>query len=399
MPSLAPPRTRLSGVDAARGLALFGMMAIHVLPAYDQDYQPTLTWLLFSGKAAALFALLAGVSLSFTTRTARQERGAPLTAARWSVAARAGLIMALGLLIAYVDMPAYIILAYYGAMFLLAVPLLGVSTRTLAVAAAGFAVLGPVLMQLLRDRLPEPGYDPTFAAVLTDPGVFLSQVLLTGAYPALPWMAYICTGLIIGRLRLERIKVQLVLLGTGIALAAGAWLGSMLLLNGPAQGMDRLLESEQGLSTTQLGEILIWGTEGYLPTSSWWWLALAAPHSTTPLDLLHTIGVAMAALGAMLLLSRFAAKILLVFSAPGRMTLTFYCAHLLFLGTGVLAEQPYLSLSVQIAVVILLAVVWQRAEKQGPLEKMVARGAGAARDAVLRRAPHTGAPNAGAPKN
>ena len=392
MPSLAPPRTRLSGVDAARGLALFGMMAIHVLPAYDQDYQPTLTWLAFAGKAAALFALLAGVSLSFTTRAARQERGVSLTAARWSVAARAGMIMALGLLIAYVDMPAYIILAYYGAMFLLAVPLLGSSIRTLAVAAAGFTVLGPVLMQVLRDQLPEPGYDPTFATVLTEPGVFLSQLLLTGAYPALPWMAYICTGLIIGRLRLERIRVQLALLGTGIALAAGAWLGSILLLNGPAGGLDRLLESQQGLTEGQLGEIFVWGTKGYLPTSSWWWLALVAPHSTTPLDLLHTIGVAMAVLGAMLVLSRFAAKILLPFSAPGRMTLTLYCAHLLFLGTGVLADQPYLSLSLQIAAVILLAVIWQRAGRQGPLEKMVARGSGAVRDAVLRRAPHTGVP-------
>ena len=387
MTSPVPPRTRLLGVDAARGLALFGMMAIHVLPAYGPDYEPTLIWTLLAGKAAALFALLAGVSLSFTTRAARQERGRTLTAARWSVAARAVMIMALGLMIAFVDMPAYIILAYYGAMFLLAIPLLGLSTRALAMAAAGFAVLAPILMTALRDSLPAPGYDPTFATVFTDPGVFLSQLLLTGTYPALPWMAYICTGLIIGRLRLDRPRVQLVMLGTGAALAAGAWLGSLLLVKGPGRGVDRLLESGQGLTTGQLESTLVWGPEGYLPTSSWWWLTLAAPHSTTPFDLLHTIGVATAVLGAMLLLSRYAVKALTPLSAPGRITLTLYCAHLLFLRTGLLADQPYLSLFLQVAAFILFAVIWQRAGRQGPLEKIIARGSGAARNAVLHRAP------------
>ncbi|MCQ1951298.1 DUF1624 domain-containing protein [Arthrobacter sp. zg-Y859] len=387
MSSVATSRPRLSGVDAARGLALFGMMAIHVLSAVSEDGEPTLTWLLFAGKAAALFALLAGVTLAFTTRRARTEGGHFLVAARWSVAARAGLVTTLGLAIAYVDMDAFIILAYYGAMFLLAIPLLGVSTRTLLVAAAGFALLGPILMQGLRDYLPEPGFDPTFTTVLTEPGVFLSQLLLTGTYPAIPWLAYIAAGLAIGRMSLDRPSVQLGLLGFGAALAAAAWLGSQLLLAGP--GFDRLLASEPDLRTGDLQEILVWGTEEYLPTSSWWWLSIAAPHTTTPFDLLHTIGVAAGVLGAMLLVSRFAGKALLLLSAPGRMTLTLYCAHLLFLGTGALVDLPEFSLWLQITVFVIFAVIWQLAGKQGPLEKLVSRGAAAARESVLRRHPDT----------
>ncbi|MCC3302715.1 heparan-alpha-glucosaminide N-acetyltransferase domain-containing protein [Arthrobacter sp. zg-Y895] len=385
MSSLATSRPRLSGVDAARGLALFGMMAIHLLPAAGEDVEPTLTWLLFAGKAAALFALLAGVTLAFTTRSARTEGGHFLAAARRSVAARAGLVTALGLAIAYVDMDAFIILAYYGAMFLLAVPLLGVSTRTLLVAAAAFALLGPILLQGLRDYLPAPGFDPTFSTVFTEPGVFLSQLLLTGTYPAIPWLAYIAAGLAIGRMSLDRPRVQLVLLGSGSALAAAAWFGSRLLLAGP--GFDRLLASEPDLSPDDLQGILVWGTEEYLPTSSWWWLSIAAPHSTTPFDLLHTIGVATAVLGAMLLVSRFAGKALLLLSAPGRMTLTLYCTHLLFLGTGALADLPVISLWLQITAFVIFAVIWQRAGKQGPLEKLVSRGAASARDSVLRRHP------------
>ncbi|MCQ1988180.1 heparan-alpha-glucosaminide N-acetyltransferase domain-containing protein [Arthrobacter sp. zg-Y844] len=374
-------------MDAARGLALFGMMAIHVLPAADEDVEPTLTWLLFAGKAAALFALLAGVTLAFTTRKARTEGGHFLAAARWSLAARAGLVTALGLAIAYVDMDAFIILAYYGAMFLLAVPLLGVSTRTLFIAAAGFALLGPALMQGLRDYLPAPGYDPTFSTVVTEPGVLASQLLLTGTYPAIPWLAYIAAGLAIGRMSLDRTRVQLVLLGSGAALAAAAWFGSRLLLAGP--GFDRLLASEPYLGSDDLQGILVWGTDGYLPTSSWWWLSIAAPHSTTPFDLLHTMGVATGVLGAMLLVARFAGKALLLLSAPGRMTLTLYCTHLLFLGTGALADLPEFSLWLQIIAFVIFAVIWQRAGKQGPLEKLVSRGAASARDSVLRRHPDT----------
>ncbi|BAS08300.1 hypothetical protein AHiyo4_17220 [Arthrobacter sp. Hiyo4] len=63
------PRTsqavgRLRGIDAARGLALLGMMATHLLPTFEANADLTPTWigLTFSGRAAALFAVLAGVA-------------------------------------------------------------------------------------------------------------------------------------------------------------------------------------------------------------------------------------------------------------------------------------------------------------------------------------------------
>ena len=56
---------RVVAVDAARGLALVGMTAVHFLPdAYPDNDRPTLSWLLFAGDSAALFALLAGVALA-----------------------------------------------------------------------------------------------------------------------------------------------------------------------------------------------------------------------------------------------------------------------------------------------------------------------------------------------
>ena len=52
--------TQALAVDAARGLALVGLTAVHFLPqSYPDNDRPTLSWLLFAGDSAALFALLA----------------------------------------------------------------------------------------------------------------------------------------------------------------------------------------------------------------------------------------------------------------------------------------------------------------------------------------------------
>ena len=62
-------RDRLDGIDLARGAALLAMMATHILPTLTQAPASgvwSATWVgtVLSGRAAALFAVLAGVSLT-----------------------------------------------------------------------------------------------------------------------------------------------------------------------------------------------------------------------------------------------------------------------------------------------------------------------------------------------
>ena len=72
-PPVATPDTRLPsarrilGVDAARGVALIGMMSIHIAPAIGTDGSTSTTYLIASGRSAALFALLAGVGLALAS--------------------------------------------------------------------------------------------------------------------------------------------------------------------------------------------------------------------------------------------------------------------------------------------------------------------------------------------
>ena len=68
-------RPRLAGVDAARAVALVGMMATHLEPLEDEAGRPTPVGVLFDGRASALFAVLAGVSIALMTGGVSPRRG------------------------------------------------------------------------------------------------------------------------------------------------------------------------------------------------------------------------------------------------------------------------------------------------------------------------------------
>ena len=375
------------GVDAARGLALLAMMAIHILPAWNEDLEPTLSWSLFAGRGVALFALLAGLSLALSSGGRRRLEGSALSAARAGIAVRALIIMVIGLLLGYLDIEAQVILAYYGVMFLLALPLLRLSARALTWIAGAVALLMPFVMQGVRDFLPAPGEEqPTFTGLFTHFGETAGQLLFTGVYPALPWMAYICAGLAIGRLDLRSRRVQTALLAAGCGLAVLTTLASAFFL-GPGGGRRHLIEINGGSSAgaRMVREILVWGPDPALPTDSWWWLAGLAPYSSTPLAILNTIGISVAVLAALLMMERQARRFLFPLAAMGSMTLTLYTGHLLLLATGLLADFPMVSLLVQIALVAAFALIWHRMKGQGPLERLVSRAVNRTRAAVLAR--------------
>ena len=378
---------RLIGVDATRGLALLGMMAVHALWAYDEDGTITWTYAVSAGRSAATFALLAGVGIAFVTRRRRVERGDRRAAAA-SLAARAGVIGVVGLLLGGTDAGlATVILAYYAVLFVLAIPAVFLSTRVLIALGSTIAVVVPALSHLIRPHLPDSADgNVSLAQLLQDPLGLLTQLTVTGLYPALPWMAYVCIGIAVGRMRLSERGTAVRLLAVGSTLAVGAWVLSSILL-GTLGGREQLYASatENSLSRTDVEDTLIFGGGGVTPTDTWWWLATAAPHTTTPLDLVHTIGVATALLGGMLLLARRYGNVLTPIAAAGSMTLTLYTAHVLFLNSpwDVLgATSGYL---LQVIVALGFAIAWRAAVGRGPLEALAADAASAARQAVVRR--------------
>ncbi len=365
----AEPRTgrrvRLAGVDAARGLAVLGMVAVHVLPTTTEDGGATLPEQIAGGRSSAAFAVLAGVGVALATR-----RGTDVWRQRLRLLLRALLIGALGLQLGGLDVDVAVILAYYAVFFVLLLPFLGWPPRRLLALAATVALLAPVLSLRVRPSLPDEGFaNPTWES-LQDPARLLSDLLLAGVYPAVPWAAYLLTGLAVGQFALDRTSTALRLAAAGAALWGAASAASALLL-GPLGGylaIGELIDvDDPAVVAREIGPSFF----GNVPTDSWWFLAVDARHSSTTPDLVATTGTALLALGLCLLLTRRTGTLLAPLSAVGSMPLTVYSAHLLVLHWTD-SDDPTRYYLLQVGTALVVAPLWRRYVGRGPLEALLA---------------------------
>ncbi|MFH5822974.1 heparan-alpha-glucosaminide N-acetyltransferase domain-containing protein [Georgenia sp. AZ-5] len=397
-PAAAPAQTggqrpdrkggRLIGVDVARGIALLGMMAVHLFSPATPDGDMSLPWIIAAGKSAALFAVLAGVGIAFSAGRDRLQ-GRRHAAVAVSLVVRAVIIGVVGLLIGslvHLD-AARVILPYYAVLFVLAIPLLRLRVRSLALLGAAVAVLMPVASHVLRADLPTPPLgNPGLGRLLEDGTGLLTQLSLTGVYPALPWLAYLCVGMAVGRSRLSSRGVVIRLTVAGIALAVAASAASWFaldFLDGRAPLEAAALET---MSPEEYTDLVVWGGAGTLPTTTPWWLAVLAPHTSTPVDLAYTIGTSLAALGVAILLGRVWGRVLTPLAKAGSMTFTLYVAHLLMLAAPLSAGSEALDFAIQVAVVVGFAVLWGRRFGRGPLESVVWRATRRTKALVMGRA-------------
>jgi hypothetical protein len=373
LPEVAPGR--IVGVDVARAIALLGMMATHMLPGIEGTHVP---WpqQVAGGRASALFAVLAGVSVALVSGRTTPLHGRARYAASVRLVVRAVLIGALGLLLGLVPSGIAVILAFYAVLFLLGLPFLGLRAPALAVLAVVGAVVVPAGSLLLRPHLPEHVVGSPTPAALVSPGPLLNELLIVGYYPAVVWLAYLFAGMAMGRTNLRRKGVDLWLLASGVLLAVLATAVSRALLARPdaaAALASTYPDPSVGTDPAALHAALTHGLHGTTPTGSWWWLATVAPHSGTPLDLAQTIGSAMAVLGLSLLVTRFQPRIWAAAFGAGAMTLSLYTLHVLIMGRGWWPdlETPN-HYDDQVLIVLGIGAVLALIPLRGPLETAVA---------------------------
>lgn len=345
---------RVVGVDVARFAALAGMMAIHVLPAVE-DGEITFSQSLAGGRASALFAVLAGVSISLATGRKKVDPR------RWdgvagSLLVRSILIATLGLGLGMLDTRIAVILTYYGLLFVVGIPLVLVETRTLLYGAAGWVVISPVVSQLLRPQLPAPsGESPSFES-LAQPMHLLSELMFTGYYPVFVWLSYLLVGLGVGRLDLRSWRIITSLAAVGGALVLAAYVVSDTLV--AIAPVDLPLD----------GVVTFSGTT---PTDSWWWLAARTAHSGTPFDLTQTIGSALLTLAVCLVLGRLVPKAARVLFGAGAMTLTLYSLHVFARQDGLWDAETVEVYVGQLLVALAIGATFALLRWRGPLEWIV----------------------------
>ena len=336
------------------------MMAVHLLPGFAADGGVSLTDQLARGRAAAAFALLAGVALALAYGGREPLRGRAWAAAGAGLLVRCVCIAAIGFALGSLGSGLAIILVNYALLFALAAPLLRLRAPVLAALAVVVTVAVPLLSHVVRADLdPLRGPSPVFAD-LAEPATLLSELALTGYYPVLAWMAYLLAGLAVGRLDLADPAIARSLLLGGAGLAVAAVVVSRVLLDRP---------EAQAALPPGASELIRHGTT---PTTSWWWLAVVEPHSSTPLDLAHTIGTALALLGGCLLLADIVGRWLVPLAWVGSMTLTLYTLHVVAVAAAPDPELPWTVWAVHVFFAFAIAAQWRSWSPRGPLEQLVA---------------------------
>lgn len=335
---------RLAGLDAARGLAIIGMIIINVGPTTATSPWHRL-YLLPYGRASVLFVVIAGIGMGLLA--ARTGRGAPSRAGAWSAALwRAAVLAAGGLALQSLTDDIGVILPLYAILFLLTPGLVRLPTRELLGVTAVMLVVGPVLV-VLHDVLalpPTPGNAP----VQPDdpPQDLVLGLLVAGRYPLVTWVVPFLVGLLLARADLTARSTQRRLVVWG-ALAAVGGLGASTLsrtLLGPAadDGFPRLLTG--------------------------------VAHGQMPLWLISSIGGAAALVGLAVRIGQSRPRLVGPLAAYGRLSLTIYVLHVLVL-VGIAPDQVTLPQGMVISAAIVLGsalvpVLWARVGGPGPLERL-----------------------------
>lgn len=338
---------RIAGIDLARGLAIIGMFAAHLLALGDgfRWTEPSSWGYLVEGRSSILFATLAGVSIGIVSGGRNPLTGTQMTVVRWRLAVRAAILFLLGILLILTGVPVYVILPAYAILFLIALPFTSMKAATVLGVAGGLAVLMPFLQPLLN-ALP----------FWHMPGGAEADAVLGWHYPFTVWIAFVLAGLGIARAGITRAAVQIRMLVGGAVLAVCGY-----------------------------GAAAIWTPEygdGY-----WSQVWTETPHSAGLLEVIGSGGFVVAVIAVCLVLCRMpiVKASVLPLRATGAMPLTAYAMQIILwaiiaavvLGdtgdlTGFRALEPFWPFAIG---TIVASTAWALLIGRGPFEWLLDRAA------------------------
>lgn len=201
-------RSRRPGPDVVRALAMAGVVVMNYhgylllrgaergSGILDDLFDPWTGPL--STRFAATFVLTAGVGVTLMTRSSVDDPDR-VREMRWRLVRRGLLLYGAGL--AFDMIWPGTILPFYGAMFVLAALLVTLRSRWVLAVGVG-AAMAAAGIRWWRYEAELDGHDTSW---LTDPGPrslrgLVFDVAVNGTHPLLPWLAFFCAGIVLGRL-------------------------------------------------------------------------------------------------------------------------------------------------------------------------------------------------------
>lgn len=316
-------RGRVAGIDVARGLAVLGMFCAHVAPRDPRD--PAVLRLLVTasdGRSSILFALLAGVSLAILTGRNVVYEGEQMRTARLRILGRSAMLVVIAGLLVSLGTSINIILAFYAAWFVAALPFARWPAARLLRAAAVLSVLGPLTAVGVMWLAGSLGMWMT-----GDANSFIVEVFFSGAYPGASYMVFVLAGMGIGRLDVTSTRLQVRLVWVGGLLAVLGYLTSWCLAQVVGLPTEEGIEPWRQVTIANgltMGEGLHWTP---LPLPALADLVDAGAHTGTVLEAVGSGGCAVMVLGLCLLAGGWARHVLRPVAAVGSMALTAYSAQ------------------------------------------------------------------------
>ena len=294
---------------------------------------------------AATFVTVAGMGITLLTRRNRasDDRRA-ISADRWTLIRRGVLLYAFGFVLNWIWSGT--ILFFYGAFFVAGALLFTLRSRWLVAIGAGAALAAAAIQWWILNQQGN-GHDTSWllsgdAAANRSPRDLLLDTFVRGTHPLLPWLVFLCMGMVLGRMMPFASQRRTELAFAGTACLALGYLAQNSIAVHPILASTTPFNRGVLYTLTAVGSSL-------LAVSLVGWLAQATAHS----------------------------RITRALAAAGRTTLTLYVGHVLVynllvhwlgwvrpatLGTALLFAAGYWMCAV------VAATAYQRRFGIGPLE-------------------------------
>ncbi len=249
-----PANERVIDLDVTRAVALIGVAVMNYhgylillggpvgTSTVNRFFNPWTGPL--STRFAATFVMVAGMGITLMTNRGRLGRDRDRRSAdRWTLIRRGTLLYAFGYVFEWIWNGT--ILFFYGAFFIVGAFLFTLRTRWLiaigAVAAIAAAGLQWWAFETDGDTtwLFEGWYT---AAAYRSPRRLLFDTFVNGTHPLLPWLAFLCAGMALGRYLPLRSEWRRVLIALGVLMVAGTYLANHAFADTPLRA--RLLATD-----------------------------------------------------------------------------------------------------------------------------------------------------------